>query len=431
MPSQHTVIVGAQWGDEGKGKIVDYLASQYQAVVRYQGGHNAGHTVVVGQEKHVLHILPSGVLNSATVNIIAHGVVVDPAQVVLEMNRLKASGIFLDPTKLRISAMASIIHSYCSLLDKARDSDAAQTKIGTTGKGIGPAYEEKITRKAIKVQDLLNKDMLAQKLKSIWKERSIILQDLCRDSGFGASIPSVEQEVERLFELGKILAPFIGDEMELLDAIDAKGGNILYEGAQGVMLDIDYGTYPYVTSSSTALGGVYTGGYVPASGISEVLGIVKAYTTRVGEGKFPTELFDETGNYLQQKGNEVGATTGRKRRCGWLDLAQLKYAAKVSRLTGIILTKVDVLLGMNELKVGMSYQYQGKIFDRYVMGMNLNEIEAQYHNCRTLQGVIVPEMTKKDLPDAVGSYVALIEESLKIPVKYLAYGPQRTQLLKL
>ena len=419
------VIVGSQWGDEGKGKIVDYLSKKFKAVVRYQGGNNAGHTVIINGEKSVLHLLPSGIFSEMTMNIIAHGVVIEPEALVREIEIIQAKGYKISASNLCISPSASIITCYAKLIDLAREKVSDNSKIGTTGKGIGPTYEDKIARRGIRVIDLLDQSILKNKLELIWKERAFLLNQLYMEK----NVPRGEEECTRLFELGKKLLPYIKEEIAVLDDIATQGGSILYEGAQGVMLDIDFGTYPYVTSSNTTYGGVLTGAYVPEHKFNKIIGITKAYTTRVGEGAFPSELKNEVGDAIQMKGNEFGATTGRKRRCGWLDLAQLRYAIKVSGITEIALTKIDVLLEMKELAVVVGYKYRGNIFDRYQLGMNVAEIEPVLHSLSPLSGEIKPSMRKSDLPKSIGNYLAFIEKELQVPITFLAYGPERDQTL--
>ena len=329
-------------------------------MVRYQGGNNAGHTVIINGEKSVLHLIPSGIFSPNCLNVIAHGVVIEPEALVKEIEMFQSKNLSITPRNLIISPAATVITSYAKLMDLARENTADAQKIGTTGKGIGPSYEDKVARRAIKISDLINANTLKQKLEFLWKERAFLLFQL-----YGVkNVPRVEEEMTRLIDLGKKLQPFIQEEIEMLDAVASKG-KILFEGAQGVMLDIDFGTYPFVTSSNTTLGGVYTGSYVPGLKIDRVIGITKAYTTRVGEGAFPSELNNETGDLIQKNGQEFGATTGRKRRCGWLDLAQLKYAVKVSGLTELALTKVDVLMNLGSLAVVKAYKYHGQVYDRY------------------------------------------------------------------
>lgn len=323
---QTLAIIGAQWGDEGKGKITDLLAEKCDLVVRYQGGHNAGHTIWVNGVKTVLHVIPSGVLHPHCISVIGHGVVLEPENFLKELDKIK-NITKVTPENLKLSSTATVITSYHKLLDAARETQGPE-KIGTTGKGIGPAYEDKVSRRAIKVKDLLDKDTLIRRLSNGYAEKAILFKSL-----YQIEFPSIEEEVERLYGYGLQMKDYVTDTFSLIDDALSKGKRILYEGAQGILLDIDYGTYPFVTSSSTAASGIFTGAGVPGKKLEEVIGVAKAYTTRVGEGPFPTELFDDLGAHIQTKGNEFGATTGRKRRCGWLDIPLLRYSVKCSQFT--------------------------------------------------------------------------------------------------
>ena len=348
-------IIGAQWGDEGKGKITDSLGAKCDFVVRFQGGNNAGHTIVVQEKKIVLHLIPSGVLHPQCTSIIGHGVVLDPEAFVKELQTIREA-ITVTPERLKISSNCSIITTYNKLLDQLRESKGP-VKIGTTGKGIGPAYEDKVSRKGIKLKDLLNREVLEQKLYQNLIEKKVLFDHL-----YKTSYPSIAEEAIRLYQLGEKLRPFMADTFSLMESVLTEGKKVLFEGAQGILLDIDYGSYPFVTSSNTSIGGIYTGVGLPGSCVEEVLGIAKAYTTRVGEGPFPTELRDAMGELIQQKGHEFGATTGRQRRCGWIDLPLLKYTVKASNLTSLALTKIDVLSGVEPLKVCYGYKYEGQTF---------------------------------------------------------------------
>lgn len=410
-------IVGSQWGDEGKGKITDLLSARCDLVVRYQGGNNAGHTIIVGDQKIVLHLIPSGIMHSHCVSLIGHGVVFDPESFQQELATVRESGIEVSPKNLKISQNATVITSYNKILDAVRENQG-NVKIGTTGKGIGPAYEDKISRKAIKLIDLLNKDILLDKLKNNLKEKETLFKEL-----YHCSYPSVEQECQRLLALGEELAPYLCDTFSVLDTAIREDKKILFEGAQGVLLDIDYGSYPFVTSSSTAYGGIYTGAGLPGRKVDEVLGITKAYTTRVGEGPFPTELFDDIGEAIQQKGGEFGATTGRKRRCGWLDLPLLKYTVKASNLTSLALTKLDVLSGMETLKVCHSYRYRGETIDCAYPGINLAEVEPIYNEVEIFNDDFTGEYSPQ-----LKSYIAMIEKAVEVPVGIVAFGPERSEI---
>jgi adenylosuccinate synthase len=410
-------IIGAQWGDEGKGKITDLLGQKCDVVVRYQGGNNAGHTIIVGNKKTVLHLIPSGILHDHCVSVIGHGVVFDPISFEQEMDKVLASGVKINPARLKISNNCSVITSFHKLLDGARENQGL-TKIGTTGKGIGPAYEDKVARRGLKLKDLLNRDYLHLRLKESLSEKDILFRDL-----YKIAVPSIQEETERLYAIGQKLAPFLCDTFAFLDKALQDKKKILYEGAQGILLDIDYGSYPYVTSSNTSLGGVYTGAGIPGQHVQEVLGIVKAYTTRVGQGPFPTELFDQTGDDIQRIGNEFGATTGRRRRCGWLDLPLLKYTVKASNLTSLAVTKLDVLKQIDTLKVCYAYRYEGQQVDCAFPGIDLSKAEPLYRELKPFR-----DDFSKDMGPELKSYIKLIEDSVGVPVGIIAFGPERSEI---
>jgi adenylosuccinate synthase len=411
-------IIGAQWGDEGKGKITDLLGQHADYVVRFQGGNNAGHTIIVGEHKIVLHQIPSGILHDSCTSIIAHGVVFEPEAFFEEVESIKQH-MTVTPEKLKISLNATVITSYHKILDANREGHS-KVKIGTTGKGIGPAYEDKVARRAIKIKDLFDLDILTTKLTHALEEKAYLFEHV-----YKADFPTAEVEAQRLFDFGKTIKPFVADTFSLLDKATREGKKILFEGAQGILLDIDYGSYPYVTSSSTGSAGIYTGAGVSSGVVNEKLGIVKAYTTRVGEGPMPTEITEEIGDRIQSIGKEFGATTGRKRRCGWLDLPTLKYAVKASSLTSIALTKLDVLSGLEELKVCYAYQLDGEEFDCAFPGLDLAKATPLYRSLKPFtddfskEGQYVPELN---------DYIKLIEDSLEVPVGILAYGPERSQI---
>ncbi len=414
---QSMAIIGAQWGDEGKGKITDLLSAKSDFVVRFQGGNNAGHTIIVDDKKIVLHLIPSGILHPSCTSVIGHGLVFDPEAFKIELEEIQKS-ISITPKNLKISQNCSVITYYNKLIDAQRE-DKGPIKIGTTGKGIGPTYEDKVSRNGIKLIDLMNYETLLEKLKKNLTEKEILFKHL-----YDVDFPSVEEEAGRLFELGKIAAPFICDTFSLLDRAVEANKNILYEGAQGILLDIDYGSYPFVTSSNTSFGGIYTGAGLPGKQIDEVLGIVKAYTTRVGEGPFPTELHDKMGEELQKKGHEFGATTGRTRRCGWLDLPLLKYTVKASNITSIALTKVDILSGMKNLKVCYAYKYEGKEIDCSYPGIDLDRVKPLLKEMRSFNDDFKSDSFSAELNE----YISMIEEVVKIPVGILAYGPERKEI---
>jgi len=415
-------IIGAQWGDEGKGKITDLLSEKCDVVVRYQGGNNAGHTIIVDGKKIVLHLIPSGILHPHSVSVIGHGVVFEPEAFQKELDTVAAAGIKVTSANLKISENVTVITSYNKLLDAARESQGS-VKIGTTGKGIGPAYEDKVGRRAIKLKDLFDFETLKTKLARNLGEKEVLFKHR-----YNVDFPSVETEATRLFELGKNVKPFVCDTFSYLDSAVQAKKKILFEGAQGILLDVDYGTYPFVTSSSTSLGGVYTGAGIPESHVEEVLGITKAYTTRVGEGPFPTELFDEVGEKIQTIGKEFGATTGRKRRCGWIDLPLLKYSVKASNLTSIALTKLDILCFVDELKVCVAYEYEGKTIECAYPGIDLYKAKPVYKTLKPFKDDFTNKSSKELSPE-LNAYIKEIENYLGIPVGILAFGPERKEIL--
>ncbi len=413
---QSIAIVGAQWGDEGKGKITDLLSNKSDLVVRFQGGHNAGHTIWVGDSKFVLHLIPSGILHEDTISIVGHGVVFNPHVFLKELDGLQGR-VKNAEDRLKVSGHCNVITSYHQLLDVAREENINNQKIGTTGRGIGPAYEDKAGRISIKVSDLLNKDLLYSKLKRVLEEKEVLFKNL-----YKIEYPSIDEEMESLLQISKRLEPFITDTFSLINNYVSTGKKILYEGAQGVLLDVDYGTYPYVTSSNTSAGGVYTGASLPGKSLDEVLGITKAYVTRVGSGPFPTELFDEFGDYLGKKGHEFGATTGRKRRCGVLDLPLLRYSVKASNITSLALTKTDVLAGVDKFKVCVAYEYKGQTLTMAYPGLDLSLVKPIYEEVAGFSedfSTISPQLQ---------NYLSMIEKFVEIPIGILAYGPERSQI---
>lgn len=416
---QTLAIVGSQWGDEGKGKITDLLGQKCDVVARFQGGNNAGHTIIVGDKKIVLHLIPSGILHEHCVSVVGHGVVFDPEAFLTELEEVKNSGTAVTSKNLKISKNCAVITIYHRLLDAQRENKGP-VKIGTTGKGIGPAYEDKIARKGLKLKDLLDKDLLLEKLKRSTQEKEFLLINF-----YETEIPSLESEAERLYQLGQKVAPFLCDTFSYLDQALSENKKVLYEGAQGVLLDIDYGTYPFVTSSSTASAGVYTGAGIPGHQLQEVLGITKAYTTRVGEGPFPSELFDPIGEDIQRIGGEFGATTGRKRRCGWLDLPLLKYTAKASNITSLALTKLDVLGKVDQLKVCTAYEYKGERIECAYPGIDLTQVKPIYEEFTPFED----KFEGTELSPQLEEYIQLIEKTVGIPVGILAFGPERSQIL--
>lgn len=410
-------IIGAQWGDEGKGKITDLLGQKADIVVRYQGGNNAGHTIIFDTTKIVLHQVPSGILHENSVSVIAHGVVFEPEAFLEELSQVEKH-INVTPERLKISLNATVITRYHKILDATREGKAVN-KIGTTGKGIGPAYEDKIARRAIKVKDLFDKDILTKKLSVAMEEKEYLFKHF-----YKTDFPRIEEEVERLYSLGQKFFQYVDDTFSYIDKALKSGKKVLFEGAQGILLDIDYGSYPYVTSSSTGAAGIFTGAGVTTGSVEEKLGIVKAYTTRVGEGPMPTEISEPIGDTIQKVGNEFGATTGRRRRCGWLDLPILKYATKASALTSIALTKLDVLSGLDELKVCYAYEIDGKEYDCAYPGLDLALAKPLYKTMKPFKD----DFSKESYVPELEEYIKFIEDSLKIPVGIIAFGPERSQI---
>ena len=410
-------IIGAQWGDEGKGKITDTLATKAKLVVRYQGGNNAGHTIWVNGKKTVLHLIPSGILHPHCLSVIGHGVVLDPEACMAEIKEVQEA-VSISPKNLAICSNVSIITSYHRLIDGLRESGSG-TKIGTTKRGIGPCYEDKFARRGIKARDLFNLNLLEEKLEEQILEKRVVFEHF-----YKSPFPSPKEEALRLFEFGKWIAPYLRDTFTLIGEAHEAGKEIMFEGAQGVLLDVDYGSYPYVTSSSTAVHGIYSGAGLVGKTIDEVIGIAKAYTTRVGTGPFPTEDFTPIGETIQTKGKEIGATTGRRRRCGWLDLPLLKYAVKASGLTSIALTKIDVLSDLGELKVCVGYSYQGQTLTEAYPGLDLALVTPIFSKLTPFKD----DFKSGKLSNELQTYINLIEDAIKIPVGIFAFGPERSQI---
>ena len=424
----NVVIVGTQWGDEGKGKIVDLLTQYADYVVRFQGGNNAGHTLVVEGKKYVFHLIPSGILYENKKCVIGNGVVIDPAVLLEEMVKLTASGLPVNPVRLSISHNAHLIMPYHKLLDGASESAKSDgSKIGTTGRGIGPCYGDKVMRAGIKAGDILDRALFRDKLQENIEEKNFLLV-----KKYGAAPVLFEEIYDQYLAFGEQLAPYIGNVSVELDEARKAGKHILFEGAQGTQLDIDHGTYPFVTSSNTIAGNACTGSGFGPSHIDEVIGILKAYTTRVGEGPFPSELFDHTGDELQEKGGEFGATTGRKRRCGWLDAVLAREAVRLNGITGLAITKLDVLSGQPLLKVATSYQNGGKTYQ--AMPGNIREVQGLIPSYEEIPGWS-EDITKirriTDLPDKARDYVKWIEDLTETPVMLLSVGPGREETLLL
>ena len=419
------VLLGAQWGDEGKGKATDLLGDRVDYVVRYQGGNNAGHTVVIGDQKYALHLLPSGILSPNVVPVIGNGVVIDPGVLLTEIKGLNERGI--DTSKLKISTNAHLITPYHRTIDKVSERFLGNSKIGTTGRGIGPAYADKINRIGIRIQDLFDPSILQQKIEGALRDKNQVLIKVFNRKGL-----EVEEVLKEYLEYAEILAPYIADTGLLLNkALDA-GKNILLEGSQGTLLDVDHGTYPFVTSSNPTAGGACTGSGIGPTRISRVIGIVKAYTTRVGSGPFPTELFDEDGEKLRTIGGEIGVTTGRARRCGWYDAPIARYAVRVNGLTDFFLTKLDVLTGWGKIPVCVAYEVDGKRVEE------LPASQSDFHHAKPIYEYlpgwsenITKARTFDDLPANARAYVKYLEEISGAPMSAIGVGPGRDETIVL
>ncbi len=416
----NVVVVGAQWGDEGKGKIVDWLSERADIVVRFQGGHNAGHTLVIGGVTYKLSLLPSGVVRKGKLGVIGNGVVVDPWALCDEIKRLEAQGVSVTRENLRIAENATLILPLHRELDQLREEAAGEGKIGTTGRGIGPAYEDKVGRRAIRVQDLKNAKTIDSKV-----DRLLVHHNALR-AGLGKPLVSKQQLLADLHEIAPKILPFADVTWDLLDRERRAGKRILFEGAQGALLDIDHGTYPFVTSSNTIAAQAATGSGVGPRAIGNVLGIAKAYTTRVGSGPFPTELTDEVGQTLGERGHEFGTVTGRKRRCGWFDAVLVRQIVKVSGIDGIALTKLDVLDGFKEVKVCVGYDLDGERIDRLPAGQTGQaRVKPIYE---TLEGWTQSTRGARSwasLPAQAVKYVKHVEELIGCPVTLLSTSPER------
>ena len=416
---RNVVVIGAQWGDEGKGKIVDWLSERADVVVRFQGGHNAGHTLVVGDKTYKLSLLPSGIVRQK-MSVIGSGVVVDPQALLDEIKVVTDQGVNISPETLILADNASLILDIHRRIDKAREVIRGEKKIGTTGRGIGPAYEDKVARRAIRVSDLNDPDDLLLKLKEQFSYHNIFLREADEE------IASVEEAYEYLQNLAPDILKFAQPVWRRLDEFRHMDKRILFEGAQGVMLDVDHGTYPYVTSSNTIAGQAATGSGTGPTAIGYVLGITKAYTTRVGSGPFPSELTDSIGQTLGERGHEFGVVTGRKRRCGWFDAVMVRQAIKTSGITGIALTKLDVLDGFDELRVCDSYELDGEVIDYFPSGTRQQAAVKPIY--RTLEGW--SESTRgarswSELPGNAIKYIRQIEELIEAPVALLSTSPER------
>lgn len=416
----NVVVVGSQWGDEGKGKIVDWLCERADVVVRFQGGHNAGHTLVIDGVKYKLSLLPSGIVRGGKLSVIGNGVVIDPAALLREMDAIRAQGVEITPDNLAIAENACLILPIHQQLDNVREEALGNAKIGTTGRGIGPAYEDKVGRRAIRFGDLADPETLPAKIEKLLTHHNAILRGLGKDEF------SVEDLLNPLLEMAPKLMPYSKIVWQLLDEAKSKGQRILFEGAQGTLLDIDHGTVPFVTSSNTVAGQASAGSGMGPGSLNYILGITKAYTTRVGSGPFPTELLDEVGQGLGERGHEFGTVTGRQRRCGWFDAVLVRQAVKVNGISGIALTKLDVLDGMDELKICTGYELDGKVIKH--LPSNPAEQARVVPVYEVLEGW--KESTEGarswgDLPATCVKYVKRVEELIEAPVAVCSTSPER------
>lgn len=420
------VVLGAQWGDEGKGKMTDYLAEKADVVVRFQGGNNAGHTVEVGDKQYKLHLIPSGILHDNKLNVIGNGVVVDPKALFEEIDYLEGLGVKVTPEKLIVSDRAQVIMPYHRVLDGLKEKARGKDDIGTTGKGIGPCYTDKAERSGIRVCDLVNREVFKQKLNQNIKDKNELIKLY---GGEGLNFDIVYNEYLAYAER---LKPYVTDISVRIYEEIKNNKNVVFEGAQGSLLDIDYGTYPYVTSSNTIAGGVCTGAGVGPTAITGAVGIAKAYTTRVGKGPFPTELTDEMGELLREKGHEYGVTTGRARRCGWLDLVILKSTARISGLTSFVVTKIDTLAGFDKLKVCTGYKFEDRIIDYFPASLeDLGKCEPIYEEFEGWDDSIANARSYEELPENTKIYLKRIEEFTGTRVSIVSVGPKRDQTIEI
>ncbi|WP_257281565.1 MULTISPECIES: adenylosuccinate synthase [unclassified Endozoicomonas] len=418
------VVLGTQWGDEGKGKIVDLLTEQAEAVVRFQGGHNAGHTLVIDGEKTVLHLIPSGILREDVVCYIGNGVVLSPEALLKEIHKLEDSGVPVRE-RLRISPSCPLILPYHIALDQAREVARGKDKIGTTGRGIGPAYEDKVARRGLRVADLLHPERFARKLKEVIEYHNFALEHY-----YKADTVDFQKTLDEALAMGEQIKPMIERVTDKVHEHHGKGDNILFEGAQGSLLDVDHGTYPFVTSSNTTAGGVSTGSGFGPLYLDYVLGITKAYTTRVGSGPFPTELFDDVGMHLAKKGNEFGATTGRPRRCGWFDAVALRQSVQINSVSGLCLTKLDVLDGLETIRICTGYKNaQGESITTPVDAEEYETIQPVYEEVPGWSESTFGARSLDDLPENARAYIRRLEAVVGTPIHIVSTGPDRVETI--
>ncbi len=418
------VVVGAQWGDEGKGKLIDILSKDKDVTVRYQGGNNAGHTVVVGKEEYIFHLIPSAILHRNKVCVIGNGAVVDPKVLLEELAGLQKRGLKVTPRQLKISGLCHVILPYHRVMDKLRES-IRSNKIGTTGRGIGPCYADKVSRCGVRVVDLLNPNVLKSKLEDNIKEKNEIFNKVFGHTNF--SLGDVYQEY---LDYGKKLAPYVCDTSVYINEAINKKKSILFEGAQGTFLDIDFGTYPFVTSSNSTAGGVCAGTGVPPTKIDKVIAAVKAYTTRVGEGPFPTEFSCNLNDEIRKKGHEFGATTGRPRRCGWFDAVMVKYAVMINGITELAIMKLDVLDDLPSIKICVAYEYQGKKFKDFPMDFEaISGAKPIYEEWPGWLAVTREARSYRALPANAKRYIERLEKLLGVRIKYISVGSKRDEII--
>ena len=420
------VVLGAQWGDEGKGKMTDYLAEEAEVIVRFQGGNNAGHTVEVGDKQYKLHLIPSGILHDNKLNIIGNGVVVDPKALFTEIDYLEGEGVKVTPNKLIVSDRAHVIMPYHKVLDKLKEKARGKNDIGTTGKGIGPCYTDKFERSGIRICDLIDEEVFKEKLKQNIESKNKYIVNI-----LGGEELNYDEILKEYLELAERLRPYVQDtSVRLYDEIKSDK-NVLFEGAQGMLLDIDYGTYPYVTSSNTTACGVASGSGIGPTMITNAVGIAKAYTTRVGKGPFPTELDNEIGEWIREKGHEYGVTTGRSRRCGWLDTVILKTTVRVSGLTSLCVTKIDTLAGLKKLRVCVGYKFNGKVIDYFPASLNdLEKCEPIYEEFEGWGEEVAEARSYDELPINAKKYLKRIEELTGTKISIVGVGPRRDQTIR-
>jgi adenylosuccinate synthase len=424
--ARNVVVVGAQWGDEGKGKIVDWLTEHARGVVRFQGGHNAGHTLVIGGRKTVLHLIPSGILREGVACYIGNGVVLSPHALVEEIEMLERAGVEVR-SRLRVSEACPLILACHVALDQAREAAKGAGRIGTTGRGIGPAYEDKVARRAVRLQDLLHAERFAAKLREVLDFHNFVLERY-----FRAQPVDYRRLCDETLALAERIRPLVADVPRLLFEAQRAGHNLLFEGAQGTLLDVDHGTYPYVTSSNCVAGAAAAGAGIGPQHLDYVLGVTKAYTTRVGSGPFPTELDDDIGRQLASRGNEFGATTGRPRRCGWLDVAALKRSIQINGISGLGVTKLDVLDGMETIQLAVGYRTNGVVSDILPVGAEaLAECEPVYQEVPGWRESTAGLRRFRDLPRAAQDYLERIEEICGVPIALISTGPERAQTIVL